>query len=88
MTTKLKVQMDLPPTRGEDRVLTLSDTTTLTSEFEIADSARAAYLAAFERIDDLSIALEIRAREQRSGEQTEITEFIREQGYDPAEFGL
>lgn len=43
---------------------------------------------ALERADDMLIALEIRKRETSdSGERTELDDFIREQGYDPAELG-
>ena len=63
-----------------------------TSDYEIADDARDAYAAflveALERTDDMLIALEIRVREKSdTGERTELTDFIREQGYDPAELG-
>lgn len=63
-----------------------------TSDFEIAEDARDAYAAfvveALDRADDMVIALEIRIREASdSGERTELNDFIREQGYDPAELG-
>lgn len=63
-----------------------------TSDYEIADDARDAYAAvmveALDRADEMLIALEIRLRKTSdSGERTELDDFIREQGYDPAELG-
>ena len=62
-----------------------------TSDYDISEDARAAYAAAvvdaLELVDDLTIALEIKRRAvSDEGERTELYDFIREQGYDPADF--
>ncbi len=77
-----------PQTLSEDRpLLEAPDNATRTSDYPISDEARAAYLAALDHADDLMIALEIRARDQRdAGGRMELDDFIREQGYDPAHF--
>jgi hypothetical protein len=59
---------------------------TRTSDYEIAPAVWEAYLAALERADDLLIAVEIRTRDLNGGDRVELNDFIREQGYDPADF--
>lgn len=76
---------DLPDLKAPENV-------SRTSDYEIADDARDAYAAvlveALDRADDMLIALEIRLRQASdSGERTELEDFIREQGYDPAALG-
>jgi hypothetical protein len=77
-----------------EKLLEVPDNATRTSEFGISEIAREAYSARFvsalEHADDLLIALEIRSRARRGAqapEQVELDEFIREQGYDPADLG-
>lgn len=73
--------------------LSSPENATRTSDYEISEEARDAYasrvLDALEAADDLLIALEIRRRDvadKRGG--TELADFIREQGYDPADFAV
>jgi len=68
------------------------DNATRTSDYAINDEAREAYAAAFvaalDRADDMVIALELRAAAQsKPDDQIEIEDFIREQGYEPRDFG-
>lgn len=72
--------------------LEMPENASCTSDFDITDEARDAYVSfmieALDRADDMVIALQIRVRgASDSGERTELADFIREQGYDPAEFG-
>ncbi len=73
-----------------DQVLDAPENATRTSDYEISEEARDAFAAAvveaLEQTDDVMIALEIRVRESRdTGDRTELMDFIREQGYDPAD---
>jgi hypothetical protein len=66
---------------------------TRTSDYEISDDARRAFAAnvvtALERADDLLIALEIRRRTGAEAvDRVELADFVRDQGYAPADFGL
>ena len=62
-----------------------------TSAYEIHQEALEAYAAVFEaaldKIDDMAIALEIRARPTLVGDVVELDDFIRQQGYEPADLG-
>jgi hypothetical protein len=71
---------------GPERLLEAPDNATRTSDYEITDEARAAYQAALDdRADDLVIALEIVRERPEAGDRMELDDFIREQGYDPAQ---
>lgn len=73
--------------KAETEELRAPDNATRTSDYPIRDEAREALAAALERVDDLAIALQVRARDAAdSGERIELDDFIRAQGYDPAEF--
>lgn len=80
----------------EPRVRLETDTvnSTSTSDVAVRPEAEAAFRASLENslenlADDLAIALEVRARRASdSGDRVTLEEFMREQGYDPADFGL
>lgn len=60
---------------------------TRTTDYEIPREAWEAYVSALDRADDLAIALEIRLREPSlNSDPVELEDFMREQGYDPADF--
>jgi len=47
------------------------------------------YLGILDLLDDLVVALEVRRRDgSDTGERLEFEDLIREQGFDPADFGL
>ena len=83
-------QAILSPPPSEETLDTPANATR-TSDYEIRDEARDVYAAAvlesLDKVDDMVIALQVRARGELK-ERTELTEFIREQGYDPADFGI
>jgi hypothetical protein len=68
-----------------ERTLDTPGNATRTTDYKISPEVWEAYLGALERADDLEIALEVRTRAVVSN-PVELEDFIREQGYDPAEF--
>ncbi len=54
---------------------------------EVSPEAWEAYLGTLDLIDDMAIALEIRARPSLVGDVVELDDFIRQQGYEPADLG-
>jgi hypothetical protein len=66
--------------------LDVPENATRTSDYPIKDKAWAAYLASLDIVDDIAIALEIRARPTLTGDVVELETFMREQGYNPADF--
>jgi hypothetical protein len=87
-----KIRTSLP--EGLDPV-PLPETATVTEQ-RPPNEIRAAIAAVVAKVadqadlaDDLMIALEVRKRDTEGmGGRVELEEFMREQGYDPADFGI
>lgn len=79
--------MILQKTHSDETPLETPPNASFTSDYEISDEARSAYLVALDRADDMLIAWEVQIRDKRNtGDQMELDDFIREQGYAPAHF--
>jgi hypothetical protein len=74
-----------PEISPEPPTLEVPGNATFTSDYPIPEGAWVAYLNALDRVEDMAIALEIRARPTLVGEVVELDEFTRQQGYDPAD---
>ena len=54
---------------------------------KVSEAALEAYAAKLDELDDMAIALELRARPKLVGDVVELDDFIRQQGYEPADLG-
>jgi hypothetical protein len=79
MTTQLNAEQKPAPLEAPGNA-------TRTSDYEIRQEVWEAYVASFDRADDLAIALEVRGRGAALTDPVELDEFVRAQGHNPADF--